>query len=163
MIELCCEYLLLWCIGCEPIPNNYLNVKELLAQNRHDIWNLKDCNGTQTHNLLVRKRTHSHLAKLAKCLSCVGSIYLYGALTACFYHIRYAFIVNLRSVIWPVWLIFLVFVNELSECRFESRCSHLTLRYWTFLTKESLNIQAIADCKFTIDMFIINIKKEVEK
>ena len=36
-------------------------------------------NGIQTHNQLVRKRTLNHLAKLAKCLSCVVSIYLYGA------------------------------------------------------------------------------------
>ena len=32
-----------------------LNVKELLARNRRDIWNLSDYNGTRTHNHLVRK------------------------------------------------------------------------------------------------------------
>ena len=31
-----------------------LNVKELLTQNRRDIWKLSDSNGTQTHNHLVR-------------------------------------------------------------------------------------------------------------
>ena len=34
-----------------------LNAKELLAQNRCDIWSLSDCNGIRTHNHLVRKRT----------------------------------------------------------------------------------------------------------
>ena len=42
-----------------------LNIKELLAQNRRQIWSLSDCNWTQTHNHLVRKRTLDNLAKLA--------------------------------------------------------------------------------------------------
>ena len=49
-----------------------LNVKELPAWNRHVICSLCDCNGTRTHNHLVRKQTLNHLAKLAylaKCLS----------------------------------------------------------------------------------------------
>ena len=32
-----------------------LNVKELLARKRHNIWSLSDCNGTLTHNQLVHK------------------------------------------------------------------------------------------------------------
>ena len=35
----------------------YLNIKELHAQNRRDIWNLSDCNGIRTHSHLVRKGT----------------------------------------------------------------------------------------------------------
>ena len=38
-----------------------LNVKELLARNRRNIWSLSDCNRTRTHNHLVRKQTLSHL------------------------------------------------------------------------------------------------------
>ena len=56
-----------------------LNVKELLARNRREIWSLSDCNGIRTHNHLICKRTLNHLAKLAKWLSCVVSTYLYGA------------------------------------------------------------------------------------
>ena len=41
-----------------------LNVKELLARNRRDIWSLSDCNWTQTHDHLVHKWTLNHLAKL---------------------------------------------------------------------------------------------------
>ena len=40
-----------------------LNVKELLAQNRHGIWCLSDSNGIRTHNHLVCKQTLNHLAK----------------------------------------------------------------------------------------------------
>ena len=54
-----------------------LNVKELLARSRREIWSLSDCNWTRTHNHLVRKQTLNHLAKLAKWLSCVVSTYLY--------------------------------------------------------------------------------------
>ena len=43
-----------------------------------DIWSLSDCNGTRTHNHVVRKRTFNHLPKLANWLSCVMSTYLYG-------------------------------------------------------------------------------------
>ena len=56
-----------------------LNVKELLARSRCHIWRLSDCDGTRTHNHLVRKRTLNHLAQLTKWLSCAVSTYLYGA------------------------------------------------------------------------------------
>ena len=42
-----------------------LNVKELLGWSWCEIWSLSDCNWTRTHNHLVRKQTHNHLAKLA--------------------------------------------------------------------------------------------------
>ena len=57
----------------------YLNVKELLARNKRHPWRLSDCNGTRTHDHLVRKRTLNPLPKLAQWLSCVVSTYLYGA------------------------------------------------------------------------------------
>ena len=40
-----------------------LNVKELLAQSRQEIWTLSNCNWTQNHNHLVHKQTLNHLAK----------------------------------------------------------------------------------------------------
>ena len=63
----------------ESSPYSCLNVKELLAPNRCDIWALSDNNVIRTQKHLVHKRTLNHLAKLAKCLSCVVSTYLYGA------------------------------------------------------------------------------------
>ena len=51
---------------------------------------LNDCNGARTHNHWGRKRTLNHLAKLAKCLSCIVSTYLYGAFDCMFVscHVR---------------------------------------------------------------------------
>ena len=40
-----------------------LNVKELLAQSRCEIWTLSDCNWTGTHNHLVHKQSTASLAK----------------------------------------------------------------------------------------------------
>ena len=91
MIELCGEHLSarsVWlyaiimshtCFRMNPHSIVCLNVKELFARNRHDIWSLSDSNGIRTHNHLVRKRKLNHLAKLVKWLSCVVSAYLYGA------------------------------------------------------------------------------------
>ena len=69
---------------------SWLNVKEILPHSRHEIWSLSDCNCTRTQNHLARKRTHNHLAKLAKWLSCVLRIYLYGAFDCMFLscHVR---------------------------------------------------------------------------
>ena len=61
-----------------------LKVKELLARNRRNSWSLSDCNGTRTHNHLVRKRTLRTLAKLTKWLSWVVSTYLYDAFDSMF-------------------------------------------------------------------------------
>ena len=61
-----------------------LNVKELLARSRREIWSLSDCNWTRTQNHLVRKRTLNHLAKLAKWLSRVLSTYLCGSFDGMF-------------------------------------------------------------------------------
>ena len=91
MIELCGEHLSVRCIWLYAIIMSHtcfrmnphsivcLNVKELFARNRYDIWSLSDSNGIRTHNQLVRKRKLNHLAKLVKWLSCVVSAYLYGA------------------------------------------------------------------------------------
>ena len=53
-----------------------LNVKTLFAQRKRNIWNLSDRNKTRSYQLLVRNRTLTHLAKLAKSLSCVVITYL---------------------------------------------------------------------------------------
>ena len=67
----------------------WLSLKELFAQNKRDMWSLSDCNGTRTHNQLVRKGTLNHLVKLTKRLSWVLSIYLYGSVDCMFfpYHV----------------------------------------------------------------------------
>ena len=61
-----------------------LNVKKLLAPNRHNIWSLSVSNRTWTHNQLFRKQALKHSTKLAKWLSCVVSTYLYSAVDCMF-------------------------------------------------------------------------------
>ena len=73
-----CSYHLTYVFQSESTLNSCLNVKELLAWNRRDIWSLSGCNGTRTYNHLVHERALKHLAKLAKWLSCVVSTYLCG-------------------------------------------------------------------------------------
>ena len=91
MIELCYEYLpvrciwlyilILWGTNLRVNPHSivWMNVKELLARSRCHISTLSNNNEIRIQNLLVRKRTHHHLAKLIKWLNCVVSNYLYGA------------------------------------------------------------------------------------
>ena len=43
---------------------SFLNLKELLARSRCEIWRFRDWNCTRTQNHLIRKRTLSHLAKM---------------------------------------------------------------------------------------------------
>ena len=83
MIELCCEYLSVWCIwlyviiiSCTSVRMNphsivCLNVKALLDWSRCHIWSLNDRNVIRTHNQLVGKLTTqlNHLAILVKWLS----------------------------------------------------------------------------------------------
>ena len=59
------SYHVTYAFESESIHYSCLNVKELLAWNRREIWGLSNCNGTRTQNHSVRKRTLSHLDKLA--------------------------------------------------------------------------------------------------
>ena len=59
-----CSYHVTFAFQRESKLYSCLNVKELLARSWCHIWSLSDCNGTRTHNHLVRKRTLTHLVKL---------------------------------------------------------------------------------------------------
>ena len=76
-----------------------LNVKELLAPNRHEIWKLSDCNWTRTQKHLVCDMTRT-------CSQMHGTD-------------KYS---EHSSIIWPVWLNGWVFGYELSGSGFESKC-----------------------------------------
>ena len=66
-----------------------LNIKELLTRNRRDIWRLTDCNGTRTHNHLVRKGTINHLVKWSVLPN--GWVFLYK-LSGCGFEYRCKYI-----------------------------------------------------------------------
>ena len=82
-----------------------LNVKELLAPNRRDIWSLGDCSETRVQNHLVCKRT----------LKCTVQISKYS---------------QHSSAIWPVWLNDWLFFYKFCGCGFESRCSQIFVTWF---------------------------------
>ena len=61
-----CYYHVTYSFQSEFALHSCLSVKELLARNRSDIWNLSDSHGIRTHNHIVCKRTLNYLAKLAR-------------------------------------------------------------------------------------------------
>ena len=61
--ETVCSCHVTYAFQSESTLYSYLNVKELLARSRHEIWILSDSNWNQTQNHLVCKRTLNHLAK----------------------------------------------------------------------------------------------------
>ena len=105
-----------------------LNVKELLARNRRDIWSLSDCNGTRTNDHLVRKRILNHLANLVRLATqTFGQFKPFGQLGN-FGQFGYSTIWPIQTIC-PVWPNSWVFVYELWSFGFESRCSHLNLHF----------------------------------
>ena len=140
MIELCCEYLSVQCISVYVVIMSHtslrvnphsiacLNVKELLALSRLHIWSLGDSNKIQNHNYLVCKRKRNHLAKLAKCLTCVVGTSV-QCIWVCYYHVTHKFQSEFTLYSVPVWLNGWVFIYELSGCGFESRCCHFNFKY----------------------------------
>ena len=59
-----CSYHVTYAFQSESTLCSCLNVKELLARSRSEIWSLSDCNWARTHNHLVHKQTLNHLVKL---------------------------------------------------------------------------------------------------
>ena len=65
LLSTLCYYCVMYAFQSELALYSWLNVKELLAQSRREIWSFSDCNWTRTHNYFVHKRTLNHLVKLA--------------------------------------------------------------------------------------------------
>ena len=133
------------------------------CQIRHKIWSLSDCNKTETHNHLLRKRTLNHLAKLAKWLSCVVSTYLYGTFDSIFFlcHIHVlewilwfmvawmsrnslletgpkseVYVTQRDSNLQPLGWVVIYERNSCGFCEFKSCWSHLNFRFHTCLKQE---------------------------
>ena len=85
-----CSCQVTYALQSETILFICLNVNELLAQNRCDVWSLSDCKETRTHNHLICKRTLNNLAKFVKRLRSFVNTYLYGAFACMFLlcHVR---------------------------------------------------------------------------
>ena len=54
-----CSYHVTYAFQSESTLYSCLNVKELLARNRHEIWNLSDCNGIRTHRGWIHSETRT--------------------------------------------------------------------------------------------------------
>ena len=52
-----CFYHVMYIVWSQSTLYSCVNVKEVLAQNRRNIWCLSDCNGTQTQNYVLCKQT----------------------------------------------------------------------------------------------------------
>ena len=62
-----CSYHVTYAFQSESTLYSCLNVKELLARSRREIWSLSDYNWTRTHNHLAYKRTLNFRYKLSGC------------------------------------------------------------------------------------------------
>ena len=85
-----CSYHATYAFQSESKLYSCMNVKELLAQTRHEVSILSNSNWIRINKHLVHKRTLNHLAKFPKWLSCVVSTYLYNAFDCIFIscHVR---------------------------------------------------------------------------
>ena len=96
-LQLCTVYLTLFSYHVTyPFQNEStlyrcLNVKELLAQKKCDIWSLSDWNTTRTLNYLFRKWTLNHLAKPPNDWILLWVHIRMLHLTVWFYHVTHTF------------------------------------------------------------------------
>lgn len=67
-----CHYHITYAYQSESTFCGWLNVNELLAQNRQDIWKLRECIGTRTQNHIG---TLNHLAKHTQSMPIMTSVY----------------------------------------------------------------------------------------
>ena len=108
-----CYYRVTYVFQSESILYSCLNVKELLARNRCNIWYLSGSIGIWTHNHLECRST----------LKRIRDMITYSQMHRTDKYSQHS------SIIWPVWLNGWVFVYKLGGCGFESCCCHLKSRY----------------------------------
>ena len=135
MIELCCECLSLWCVklcAFDSILCSFQNIKDLLIQNKCNIWSLSDYNGIRTHDhqIFVLFCEYLSLWCIWLCVLNVKELLAQNrlniwSLSDCNWIWTHNHLVCKRT---PVWLNGWVFIYDLSDCCFESRCSHLNFR-----------------------------------
>ena len=133
-----CSYHVTCVFQSESTLNSCLNVKKLLALNRHKIWSLSDCNWIQTQNHLVHKQTLNHLAKLAKWLSFVLWVLICMVdLTVCYYHVTYTF--QSESTLYSCLNVKELFAQSRHEIRRWSDCNWTQTQNHSVLKPTLLN------------------------
>ena len=86
-----CSYHVTYTFQSTSTLYTFLNVKELSARRKLDIWNLSDCSGTRINNHLVHKRTRNHLANRPKDWAVLWVFIRTVHLTVYSYHVTYTF------------------------------------------------------------------------
>ena len=115
-----------------------MDVKELLARNRCNIWRFKWLQrDSNPHSL--RKRILNHLARLPKWLSCVVSTYLYSAFDSMLLSMSHTRLrSNLCSIVASISRNSLLEIGAISEvlsdCNWIRTNYHL-VRKWTLNTE----------------------------
>ena len=117
---------------------NCLNVKELLARSRREIWSLSDCSWNWTHNHLVHKRT------LNRFVDSVWNAYVTWQEQTVKCTVQISTHKTAQSF-RPIWLNGWLFVYELSGCGFEFSCILCAIGTCMIF---SLNILVL--CKFSM-------------
>ena len=131
-----CFYHVMYALKSESTLYSCVNVKELLAWNRCNIWSLSDSNGIRTHKHLVHKQTLNHIAKLGNWLSCV---------------VRICEICVVRTVDYKDWLVYSVGMNRHGEL-----CCNFSISYNftqvfslpTGILKDTLKAYFLMPCVF---------------
>ena len=89
---------------------SYLNVTELLARNRHDIWSLSDCNGTRMHRTDKYSQHSSNIWLVwVNGWVIVYELFVFGFDSRC---------CHLNSAITPVWSKEFLDIQATIECGF---------------------------------------------
>ena len=109
-----CYYLVMYAFQSEFTLYSCLNVKELFARNRCNIWSLSYSNRIRAHNHLVCKGTLKRVRDIITAYSQMHWTDEYS---------------QHSSIIWPIWLNGWVFVYKLHGGGLASRGSHLNFRY----------------------------------
>ena len=107
MIELCCEYLSVWCIWLHVIIRPCIHFRV----NPHSVV------ASMSRNSLLEAGVHDLIRTYSQM------------------HVTDEYS-QLSSIIWPVWLNDWAFLYELSGCGFQSSCSHSNFRFCSCFEQE---------------------------
>ena len=96
-----CSYHVTCAFQSESTLYNYLNVKELLARSRREIWGLSDCNWTRTHIHLVHKWALNHLAQTGQMIELCCE---YLSVRCVWLYVLIILRTRIRVSVWATWL-----------------------------------------------------------
>ena len=116
-----------------------LNVKELLARSRHEIWRLSDSNWIRTQNHLVHKRILNHLVKWLSVRLWTNWIWVRIQLQSLKYlSISTKIYQYYFYTIFQMKLTLQMFHTSAEQLFFSSKCFYLLIFYLIFFQKKDI-------------------------